>query len=223
MIYSMTGFGRSEGSTENRSFSVEVKTLNSKQSDIILRIPSEFKNLEMPFRKELSERLKRGKIECIVQVKSEATQNLSELNYEALSKYHKDLKSVADQYGLNKDSLLPLLLKMPEALVYPENEPGAADHELCTSLLRKAIASCAKYREEEGALLEKDLKERTDSILNLLDQIVPFEVERIAKVRDRITQAVSGLNDVAEVDQNRLEQELIYYIEKLDFSGESSS
>lgn len=216
----MTGFGRSDGTTENRSFSVEVKTLNSKQTDIILRIPAEFKNLEMPLRKELSERLKRGKIECIVQVKNEATRNLSELNHKALNKYHNDLKSFADQHGLNKDALLALLLKMPEAVVYPEDEPGAAEHELCNALLQDAIEACLKYRQEEGVLLEKDLKERTDSILYLLDQVNPFEAERMNKVRDRITQAVSGLKEVAEVDQNRFEQELIYYIEKLDFSEE---
>ena len=217
----MTGFGKSEGTHGSLTFTVQVKSLNSKQNDLNLRLPSLYKEKEMDLRKMISNALVRGKIEVMVQVESNQEQARQVLNQELAESYYKDLSELAGRIGQSDHpDMLSLLVRMPDVLqpekkALDQNEFKALEQEVA-----KAVEAANGFRETEGASMAADLAKRVASISSLLEAVETYESDRVAAVRDRIKNLLAEAVSEEQVDQNRFEQELIYYLEKYDINEE---
>ena len=221
MIKSMTGFGKSGCQYEGKTVSVEVRTLNSKTLDINVKVPGAYRPYEHELRALISQHLIRGKVDLVISFENGNGLPAFALNKPLLEKYFLELSAMAKDLGVAESpDLLPALLRLPEVL--SQQAQTAYDDEwkqLLTSI-EDALAQTNAFRVSEGKHLENDLKERIHSIRSLLTQIEPLEEARKETVRNKL---IKGLNEVQEhtqPDQNRFEQELIYYLEKLDISEE---
>lgn len=234
MIQSMTGYGKSEINLPNTNFTIEVKSLNSKQIDTNIKMPSVFREKEIELRKLISEKLKRGKIELSIwRESSENTTNLS-FNTEVIKDYHsqilqlkKDLglkesgvmNSTFYEMGLETSDIIPTLLKMPDVLQKGKEKSSKSDWDEIKKAIDIAIFDLLQYRLHEGKKLEFDIKSRVHTISNLLEKIIPFSEKRIDKVKNNLKEKLANIGSNF-IDQNRLEQELIYYLEKQDITEE---
>lgn len=217
----MTGFGSASVQVGNKTILVEIKSVNSKFFDLNLRLPSVFRDKDLELRTELNRAIERGKVECTVVVESPDTNRRASFNMELLASYHKDLKAVQKKLKL-KDTpdLLRMLLNMPDVLVSEKQSAEPAEWEALQEAVSKAVSSFNSFRKKEGKTLSKDLEERVKSIISLKEQLTPFEKSRIESVRKRLRQSLEEIMQANEIDRNRFEQELIFYLEKLDVTEE---
>ncbi|MBL7717751.1 MAG: YicC family protein [Flavipsychrobacter sp.] len=222
MLYSMTGFGRAEATINNRQVVVEIKSLNGKQFEVVTKLPPILRSYELDIRNLLNQALLRGTIDITVSVKQEGASKPMTVNTGLAVFYYQSMQQIADQLGIPQEGILSTLMRMPEVVaadqdVLPEDEWNE---------VKKVIAEAAQHlmdhRKNEGKSLLKDLNSRIGNIENLLKQIVPLEGDRIEKIRTRLTQYLQDAAGKENVDNNRLEQELIYYIERMDFSEEKT-
>lgn len=220
MLQSMTGFGKAEGTQNNVSYSVEVKSLNSKQSDIYVRMPNNFKSKELELRTLLASKLGRGKMELTLAVNGPVVDGQQTVNMPLAMKYHAELKKMAEAMGESSDNLMPHILKMPDVLVTEAPKLDPNEWAFIMDLAHKAIEKQREFRLAEGATLEADFKTRLDRITQLLVEVDEFEGLRVETVRARLNKAVEELAKEEGLDKNRHEQEIIYYIEKLDVNEE---
>ncbi len=218
----MTGFGSHTLQCEDVNFTVDIKSINSKQFDFILKLPPELKEMEKEneIRQLAMNALSRGKVECVISIEKKNGNGSANLNRELIVNYYNELKSIADTLG-EKGNLMEIVMKMPEVI---ESTPFEMDDLRWGQLLQTVQEACNKLnksREQEGDALSKDFALRIRLILKYLDAIEPMEAERIAQIRGRLNKS---LNDNREqwqhFDENRLEQEIIFYLEKLDFTEE---
>ena len=219
MLQSMTGFGKSSDVFESRKVSIEIRTLNSKGLDLGMKIPSIYKEVEPLLRKTVSKVLTRGKIEFSLYIESEKTENAGLINRDLASLYYKEFKSLNESWGEAPSDYLGLVLRMPEVL---NNEATEIDQKEIDSVLALGKEACEmvnSFRKKEGQDLRSDFLIRINEIRSLMDEIIPFEQERIEATRERLLKGLSEF-DSEKVDNNRFEQELIFYIEKLDISEE---
>lgn len=216
---SMTGFGRVSGTFESKKISVEVRSLNSKGLDLNVRIHNYYKELEPIARKLVTEQLERGKIDLYINIDSTGDSKSYSINTDLAQAYFKDLKSISEMIGQPADDYLSLLLRMPDIFINEREELTNPEKEFVLDLVKQACAKLNEFRRQEGIALEIEFTERIEGIRSLLNEVPKYEQERIETVRERIRK---GLEDIsaAGYDENRLEQELIYYIEKLDVSEE---
>ena len=220
MIQSMTGYGKTVVAYNGKKINVEVKSLNSKQLDLTTRIAPLYREKEMEVRQMISERVVRGKVEFSLWIEKDATTDAAPVNTALMQQYYEQLKAFADQNKMQDVDWVSTLVRMPDVLtkteveVLDDEEWQAARQGVCD-----AVEALVDFRTQEGAALEKKFAEKIDNIEQLLASIEPYEKARVEKIRARI---VDGLKQIpgAEYDKNRLEQELIYYIEKLDISEE---
>jgi len=225
MIKSMTGYGKTTVDIINRKLTIEIKTLNSKQFDLNLKIPGYFRDKELEVRNLLTQKLDRGKIDLYIT--TEATGELMNysINHILAKKYHSELKSLQEE--INEpvtESLLSLVLKMPDVMQADSDELTEDNW----SVILKGVSDVAEmvnnYRMNEGTVLEFDFRKRVDIILNLLQRIEPFEKNRMEEIRQRMYRDFASLSTAdlngSAPDKNRFEQEVIYYLEKLDFTEE---
>jgi len=220
MIQSMTGYGKSVVAYKGKKINVEVKSLNSKQLDLITRIAPLYREKEMEIRQMIAQQLLRGKVEFALWIEKDAATDATPVNTALLESYYQQLKAFADEHQLAGIDWMQALVRMPDVMtkteveVLEDDEWQAARQAVC-----EAVQNLVDFRTQEGAALEKKFSEKIDNIESLLASIEPFEKSRVEKIRSRI---VDGLKQIpeAEYDKNRLEQELIYYIEKLDISEE---
>ena len=220
MIKSMTGFGKGEAVVGDKKFRVELRSLNSKQLDLSIKIPSKYRAAEAEVRSIVTRELQRGKVDCFVSFEAAVAETSSHINREAFKAYAEELRQVSAEGGLtiSDDALLRSVLRMPDVVTNEERE--VSDDELKAILEATAIAAeeLNKFRVQEGAILIADLLKRIDLIEQYRHEVEPFEGARVEVIKTRIRENIEKLQ--LEVDNNRLEQEMIFYIEKLDITEE---
>ena len=221
MIQSMTGYGKAVVAYKEKKIHVEIKSLNSKQLDLNTRIAQLYREKEMEMRQMVSEALIRGKVDMSVWVEKDAIVDATPINGALIENYYGQIKAIADKTGIPlPEDWFYTLLRMPDVLTKTDTEDF--DDDEWTEVRRaveEAITQLVSFRRQEGAALEKKFAEKIDNIEQLLASIEPYEKSRVEKIRQRITEGLQQIPGV-DYDRNRLEQELIYYIEKLDISEE---
>lgn len=222
MMLSMTGFGHSEYTINKKKVSIEIKSLNSKQADINLKMPSVYRDKESEIRNLLINRLQRGKIDAFINIESLSTEeNVAQLNAEAIGSYHKQLLDICKNQQIPvPDDLLGYILRMPDAVKTDRQEICDEELDLLMEHVNKTVEAADAFRRQEGAALQKDLTHRVELILSYLEEITPFEKGRIDAYKTRIHQNLSDFIGENNIDRNRFEQEIIYYLEKLDITEE---
>ena len=217
----MTGYGKSVVTYKEKKINVEVKSLNSKSLDLSARIAPLYREKEMEIRRLLAQKLERGKVDFSLWVEKEAIVDATPINAALVENYYKQIKTIAEKTGIPEpNDWFSTLLRMPDVTAKTDAEELDEDEwEAAKQAINKAIDKLIEFRTQEGAALQKKFTEKIDNISALLKSIGPFEKSRVPKIKDKI---IDGLKQIPEVDydKNRLEQELIYYIEKLDISEE---
>ena len=221
MILSMTGYGKAVVAYKEKKINVEVKSLNSKSLDLSARIAPLYREKEMEIRRLLAQKLERGKVDFSLWVEKESTVDATPINAALVENYYKQIKAISESTGIPEpEDWFTTLLRLPDVTAKTEVEVlDEEEWEVAQQAINEAIEKLTEFRRQEGAALEKKFTEKIDNIANLLKNIEPFEKSRVPKIKDKI---IDGLKQIPEVDydKNRLEQELIYYIEKLDINEE---
>ena len=219
MIQSMTGYGKAELNLTNANFTIEVRSLNSKQIDANVKMSSIYRDKEIGLRKLLSEKLQRGKIELSIwREKSESNAKYI-LNTELIKEYFTQIEGVTNELNLNSKDIMSSLLKMPEVLVKGEEKADDNEWDEIAKGVDTAIANILQFRTDEGKILEEDITARINKLATLLVEIAPFASSRIEKVKKSLSDKLAEI-DTKNIDENRFEQELIYYLEKQDITEE---
>ena len=221
MIQSMTGYGNAVVSYKDKKIHVEIKSLNSKQLDLQTRIAPLYREKEMECRAMVAEALIRGKVDMSVWIEKESTVDATPVNAALVENYYHQLKDVAQKVGIPEPAdWLYTLTRMPDVLTKTDVETlDDEEWAVVKGAVADALKSLVDFRKQEGAALQKKFREKIDNIAQLLADIEPYEKGRVEKIKTRIEGGLKQIPDV-EYDKNRLEQELIYYIEKLDISEE---
>lgn len=215
MIRSMTGFGRSIFESDEITMTVEVRSLNSKNLELNLRLPYSYRSLEDELRSTLKPQLLRGKVDVNLSVKQQGSNAAAELNKDVISAYMNQLGEIADA---TPAELLSISTRLPDAIQSPEVLPDEAQKKEVFSLVRQATEQLISYQTTEGQAMVRDLTTQIESIQKGLDKVDRNKDERAEQTRSKLLEQLKGL--AVEIDQNRLEQELIYYLEKLDINEE---
>jgi uncharacterized protein (TIGR00255 family) len=215
MIQSMTGYGKSLVQLESGNLTIEIKSLNSKNIDLNTRITNSVKSKELLIRKHLSDKLKRGKIEFLLYMDSTNNNKKSLLNSPLINTYIDQLRGIVDGSAVE---LLKIAVKMPDAIISEQIEENDSDWPIIYKQIENAIESLIKYRKDEGLALEKDFIMRIHKIEDLLSSINKIDPKRINHIRSKINLEIEKLN--IDHDNNRFEQEMIYYLEKIDITEE---
>lgn len=221
MLISMTGFGRAVAEYKNKKISIDVKSLNSKITDINTRIPGYYKEKEIEIRRLLSQELQRGKIDFCMFVELNGSESLNQFNNDLIVNYYNQLKVLCDSNNIPMgQDIISGIIRMPDVL--RNNSEDLTDEEWAavTVIVNKAIESCNEFRKQEGKVLEADINRNLNSILNLLTEVPQYEKERIDTIRERLGQSLLEIAGSNTVDSNRYEQEVIFYLEKLDINEE---
>jgi uncharacterized protein (TIGR00255 family) len=214
----MTGFGKETGSKHGKKIVVEMRALNSKSLDLYLKLPSYFKEKEIELRKIITQELDRGKVEAIITIENIGEQGTYTINRNLAKAYYAEIKSLAEEVGAENDQLFSNIFRLPDILVQQKSELGEDDWNYLLELLHEAIGHLNAFRAQEGESLKIDFNTCISKIEHALEEVVHYEQERIEVVRERMAKGLEELTQ--KVDENRLEQELIFYIEKLDVSEE---
>lgn len=221
MIQSMTGYGRAVAELQDKNVIVEIKSLNSKQLDLSSRIPAVYRDKELEIRNYVASFLVRGKVDIIISIETKETTGERTLHTDLVTSYYHKIKDVADSLQVTDFSPLDAVLRLPD--VWTNDSPQFATAEewnLVMDAVREATANIVTYRKQEGQSLDRDLRGNITTILELLASIEPFEKQRVVSIRERIETALDELIASDKIDKNRLEQEMIYYLEKLDINEE---
>ncbi|MFT4545703.1 MAG: hypothetical protein ACI9UR_000975 [Bacteroidia bacterium] len=216
----MTGFGKAQGNYKHTTYKAEVRAVNSKQLDLVLRLNSSIRDQEMDLRKRLASELIRGKVDISLYVEGVAEDKSLSVNQELFDKYANMLKAAAGSHGLDQNNLLASVLKLPEVLQTEKKEKEQAEIDLAINLMFEAVKAFQEFRIAEGKQLALDLTERLNHIARLLKEVEQYEGDRIATVRQRMTERFEELKEKVTLDESRLEHELVYYIEKFDVTEE---
>tara|TARA_R110001592_G_scaffold75476_1_gene228525 strand:- start:1116 stop:1982 length:867 start_codon:yes stop_codon:yes gene_type:complete len=218
MIQSMTGYGKSVLQLPTKKVTIEIKSLNSKNLDLNVRIPSYYKEKELDVRKKLASALVRGKIDFSIFVEMTADETSTKVNHSVVKQYMQQLRNVVQTGASDDVELLKMAIKMPDALNTEREELDENEWNLINQNIDVAIKEIVQYRIDEAASLEIDFRERITNIKKYLEEVYSFDADRIENVKARLQKAIDDLK--VETDQNRFEQELIYYLEKLDINEE---
>jgi len=217
----MTGYGKAVVAYKEKKINVEVKSLNSKSLDLSARIAPLYREKEMEIRRLLAQKLERGKVDFSLWVEKESTVDATPINAALVENYYKQIKAISASTGIPEpEDWFTTLLRLPDVTAKTEVEVlDDEEWEVAQQAINEAIEKLIEFRKQEGAALQKKFTEKIDNIANLLKSIEPFEKNRVPKIREKI---IDGLKQIPEVDydKNRFEQELIYYIEKLDINEE---
>jgi uncharacterized protein (TIGR00255 family) len=218
----MTGFGREEAMIGSYQVIVEIKSLNGKQLDINARIPPMLRPYELEMRGQLNNKLVRGTVELNISVKQEGAAKAMTVNTGLATFYYQGMKQIAEQLNLPQENVLATLMRMPEVVATEQDALPEKEWEGISQLLSKAADNLRRHRQKEGMSLQADLEKCIGNIEQGLVNILPYEPKRLERVRARISGSLEEWVGAANVDTNRLEQELIYYIERIDFSEEKT-
>lgn len=222
MIYSMTGFGRGVASSAHKKITVEIKSLNSKQLDLSMRVPGYFREHEVSIRNSLMTKLERGKVDLTVIVENNEPEAVSAVNTEVLAAYRSQISAAAVQLNVPEPAdWFSILMRLPDSMKIHQQTLDAGDAEALGAACSEATERLTEFRACEGAKLYSFFLEKTHNISELLAKVEPFEKDRICKIRERLESQLEKLTSI-EYDKGRLEQELIFYIEKLDVTEEKT-
>lgn len=216
----MTGFGRAEQTVKEKTFLVEIKSLNGKQFELQLKLPPLLKPYEFDIRNALQEKLIRGTIDCSITIKQNGASKPVIINTDLIKAYYQQIDQLAGELNIDTNSVLSALLRLPEVVTPANDYLNDDDFEEFKKVLNEAIKEINQHREEEGAILEKDLIKRIENINAQEEAILKLEPNRIKRIREEIVQLLEANVGKENYDGNRLEQELIYYMEKIDIHEE---
>ena len=217
----MTGYGKAVVTFNEKKICVEIKSLNSKQLDLSTKIAPQYREKEMEIRQMVVSALERGKVDFALWIEKDANQYAMPINNELLGSYYYQLKNIAAETGIPEpQDWMYILMRMPEVMSKPDIETLSPEEwEYGRTAVQQAIEALISFRKQEGESLQKKFSEKIDNIERLMHEIEPWEKQRVEKIKQRILEGLKQIPE-AEFDKNRLEQELIYYIEKLDISEE---
>ena len=219
MIKSMTGYGKAVGEYEGRKITVEIKSLNSKQLDLLTRMPVVYREKEMAVRNELSQSVERGKVEFLVSIDNVGTEKSQKLNVSVIETYYTQLREVAENLGIPQPSdWFATLLRVPDVFKSDSQEFSEEEWSVVSSTMTLALDAFNEFRIQEGEALAKIFQQKLDNIASLLAQVECYEKERVEKIKNRLHESLESLS--VDYNKDRFEQELIFYIEKLDISEE---
>ena len=220
MLRSMTGYGRSERTINEKNFIIEIRSLNGKQFELLLKMPVQIKPYEFDVRSLLAEKLIRGSVECTVTIKQNGATKPSSINLDLAASYFKQLKTLADQLQADDSQLLSSILRLPEVVATSNDVLTEQEWGVFKEALQDAMTMINKHRMDEGAVLEKELLSRIANIERSQQQVIALDPGRKIKIRESILKLLDEQVGKDNVDMNRFEQELIYYIEKIDLTEE---
>ncbi len=215
MIQSMTGYGKSVLQLPTKKISIEIKSLNSKNLDLNTRMPSLYREKELDIRKLIASKLERGKIDFSLFMEITGEETSSQINKSVVRQYIKQLREVVDG---DETELLKMAIRLPDAVTTERDEIDENEWAQIAKEIDNCLEEIHKYRLDEGKILESEFEDRAQNILALLDKVIVMDPERIEGVRERLQKGISELKE--KIDENRFEQELIYYIEKFDITEE---
>jgi len=218
MIQSMTGYGKSVLQLPTKKVTIEIKSLNSKNLDLNVRIPSYYKEKELSVRKKLASALVRGKVDFSIFVEMTGNESSAKINHSLVKEYMKQLTNLVDPVKTSEVELLKMAIRMPDALKAEREEFDENEWSSITQNIDLAIQEIIQYRVDEAASLEIDFKERITNIRTYLEEVKALDRDRVENVKTRLKKAIDDLK--VDADENRFEQELIYYLEKLDINEE---
>ena len=218
MIKSMTGFGKGEAVVDDKKIRVELRSLNSKQLDLSVKLPGKYRAAEAEMRSIITRELQRGKVDCFVSFEAATAETPAHINAEAFKAYADELRAVCEANNVATDSLLSAVLRMPDVVTSEEREVSEAELAAIIEATKAACAELNNFRVQEGAILISDLLGRIDLVEKYRHEVEQFEGARVETIKNRIRENIEKLQ--LEVDNNRLEQEMIFYIEKLDITEE---
>ena len=220
MIKSMTGFGKGEASLSNKKITVEIRSLNSKQLDMNVKLPTLYRTFEFDIRSRVAAAVVRGKADISVTVENTAVNTSATINKELFREYLRQMNDTLAFSGVDAayDAIVPVIMRMPEVVSTQAEEVSAEEQAALMQALDSALEQFNAFREQEGATLIADLLRRVDKIEELKAEVIPYEQSRCETIKNRIRENLSQLK--VDVDSNRLEQEMIFYIEKLDITEE---
>lgn len=226
MLKSMTGYGRITRVLGDKKISCEIKSLNSKQIDINFKLPANYREYELEYRSLIAKYIVRGKVDVVVAVEEDSLKNRPLINKSVIKAYYEQIKNISNDISIPEpcsDNWFRILLSMPD--VYQTDTVSASNEDSAEilSVVKDSLLVFDKFRQQEGNTLESFLKERIKRISLLLTEVDKYEKERVQRIKERILDELKQLNAKSDIiDQNRLEQEMIFYIEKLDISEEKS-
>jgi len=221
MIRSMTGFGKTEFEVGTKKITLEIKSLNSKQLDINTRVPSMYREKDLEIRRLISETLTRGKVDFAIYLDNLGTESTSRINAAIIKDYYAQLKAVHEELGLAiNESIMQSIMRLPETVKMVYDELDETEWLVVRENLVKTLENLNTFRDQEGLALKTDIDANIANILDLLNQVEPFETQRMENVKTKIKESLDALQLNGSLDKNRFEQELIYYMEKLDINEE---
>lgn len=216
----MTGFGRAEETIGNKKFTVEFRSVNSKQLDLNVKMASVYREKEIELRNALASKLQRGKVELGIFFESNGEEKTMKIDHELAQLYFNDLQSLSKSIGKENEEILPILMRMPDVMKAERAELDESEWVSIKKLIESAFTKYDGFRLDEGKNLEVDLTQRVTTIASLLKDVEPLEQERINTIKERITKNLNEAIAKENIDTNRFEQELIYYLEKFDITEE---
>jgi uncharacterized protein (TIGR00255 family) len=220
MVRSMTGYGNAKGLVGGQGVTVEIRSLNSKFLELNLRMPMQFRDRELELRADLGKQLERGKADLNISVDNNDLAKRSTVNKEIFQAYFEELSALGNEYHLSDVNLMDTILRMPAVLNSDKAESDEGQWNELKKLIQAALEKFNSFRDAEGAVLGKEVSGRVQTILTSIPRLEEHEQLRVENVRQRIGKALNEMQDQAGIDRNRFEQELIYYIEKLDITEE---
>lgn len=220
MLKSMTGFGKATKEFEKRTVNVEIRSLNSKGMDLSLRLSNSYREHELDLRSEITRLLERGKVDLSIYVESKTVETPVEINSDLAKEYQRKIKQLASELNEPANDVLHQILKMPDVLKSERREPDENEWKEIKTVITEAVESLNKFRAQEGKSIEKDFTDHLKVIQDCLNKIIDLDKSRISGIKERIKGNLNEVIGADKIDANRFEQELIYYIEKLDINEE---
>ena len=220
MIQSMTGYGKKTIQLPTKKITLEIKSLNSKNLDLNVRIPSYYKEKELEVRKTISAHLRRGKIDFSIYVEMTADESLTSINSALVRNYMQQLRNILQSGVTNDVELLQMAVRMPDALKTEREELDEAEWEIISKGISEVIEKLIDYRTEEGKAMDADFRKSIATISDLLEEVKILDTERLSAIRTRLDKAIEEIKSKNQVDRNRFEQEVLFYLEKMDINEE---
>ena len=221
MVQSMTGYGKASCEYGNKKIVVEIKSLNSKQLDVSTRISGLYREKDIEIRNELSQKLERGKVDFSLYVDNSGKESVSQINSSVVEAYYQQIKTIADNTGIEVPAnWFEVLLRLPDTMKTETVELDENEWIEIKKIINNAIDQLIEFRIQEGKSLENVFVNKISHIAELLEQVAPYEQERVEKIKARLEENLLALSDKIDYDKNRVEQELVFYIEKLDVNEE---